>query len=47
MAQILIRTTDEIKNSVVSKAKSLGITTNALMQLILNDWLKKEGENEK
>nr|DAJ45463.1 MAG TPA: hypothetical protein [Caudoviricetes sp.] len=41
MAQILIRTSDEMKNAVVNEAKRIGISTNALMAQILDEWKKK------
>ncbi len=41
MAQILIRTSDEMKNAVVNEAKRIGISTNALMAQILDEWKKR------
>lgn len=40
--QILIRTPIELKEFLKGKAESMGITMNALILVILNDWKKRE-----
>ena len=39
--QILIRTTEELKEILQKEAKRIGLTMNALILQILWDWVKK------
>ena len=47
MSQILVRTSEEMKNAVVSEAKRIGISTNALMAQILDEWKRKMDSSRK
>lgn len=38
--QILIRTNDETKKNLQKEAGNIGITLNALMLVIINDWIQ-------
>ncbi len=38
--QILIRTNDETKKILQKEAGNIGITLNALMLVIINDWIQ-------
>lgn len=41
MAKILIRTSDEIKQQLISIAKSKGLTLTSLLRLIISEWLER------
>lgn len=41
VAQILIRSPDDLKQTLRQAAKSRGFTLNALLLQILRDWVKK------
>ncbi len=42
MAQILIRSRDELKTDLQNEAQRIGITLNALILQILDDWKKRQ-----
>ena len=45
MANIMtIRAPDELQNKLSSKAKELGITRNALVLVILNEWINPDNK---
>lgn len=40
--QIMIRTPDEVKEFLKGKAGSIGITMNALILVILQEWIEQQ-----
>jgi len=40
--QILVRTPAETKEFLKQEAERIGVTLNALMLIILDDWIKKQ-----
>ncbi len=44
MAQMLIRPTDKLKKDLVEQAHQMGVTLNAFVILILQNWLKHENK---
>lgn len=44
MQIMTIRAPDELKNKLSSKAKELGITRNALVLVILNEWINPDNK---
>jgi hypothetical protein len=43
---MLIRAPEALKNEVTDEAKRIGISTNALMLQILDEWRRKKNERK-
>lgn len=46
MEQMLIRAPKELKTEVTNEAKRIGISTNALLLQILDDWRRRQNEDK-
>lgn len=44
--QIMVRAPEEVKDFLKNKAKSIGITTNALILVILQEWIQQKRKEE-